>query len=220
MRHLPLVLCALLTTAPAFARRPPRFYPSRPPTGPAMAAPAVAPPGSPGSPGSAVPQPAPGGLPPPAEPLRNQVRGRVRALVLERLTRELGLDPATAARIGAIYDSHGEREVPIRQQIRRSRRGLIAITRKGGPADDATINSLADAMLGGRAQLAAIDQERTVAVRRLLTPRQFAQFTLLVPLIKAEIHRDLLRVLRRGPSPAGGDATAPPALGDDDEDLE
>ena len=193
MRATLLVFSSLLLAAPVLAQRPP------PPPAPPMA---------------------PAGPVGPGEGLRAALRGRVRALVLDRVTRQLNLDAATAARVAAIYDAYEARELPIRQQVRRDRRQLVAITRGLLAGDDATINRLVDGVVGGRARLRVLDDERIQAVRRVLPPMQFAQLVLSMPLIKAEIQREMMRALRRGGPAAGGPvpgaAAEPFPDGDDD----
>jgi Spy/CpxP family protein refolding chaperone len=153
---------------------------------------------------------------PPAgdEPLRAQVAAHVRKVALEKLTRLLQLDGPTANRVAAVTEQYEARMAPVRQKLRRERGDLVTLVHSGA-GSDANVNRLVDAMLADREALRVIESERGREVRKVLTPTQFAQLVLAMPMIKLEMQRAIRQAIR---ARRGGGGQPPPLDGDPDND--
>ncbi len=133
---------------------------------------------------------------------RELAKQKIRALRAAILVEELGLDEATAARLGPILARHDD-DLERLQAERRTLRKAVhdALAAK----DDRKLDGLIDALVAN--QRARWDREltRVAELRKLLSPSQAARLIDLLP----RIDRRILQGLRR--AVAGG------AIDDDDE---
>jgi Spy/CpxP family protein refolding chaperone len=140
---------------------------------------------------------------------RARVLEKIRAVRAARIIQALDLDEASATRLFAVLDRYDDRILVLKREIARLRgqlRGLL----DAGKLDEAAAKSTLDRMLAARAEIAKIESERAVEVRKVLSVRQFAQLVLVLP----EIERDLEMRIRNVLDRRGGGGSRAGAGGD------
>lgn len=122
------------------------------------------------------------------ERLMDQALDQMRALRVWKITEELKLDEATAAKLFPLLASYDEQMRPLgreRQQTHRALREAL-----GQPTPDAPrIDALVDALLANRARMTALEDDRVKATRKVLTSVQHAKLLLLMPKIEEDFRR-------------------------------
>ncbi len=161
-------------------------------------------------PGPAKPDPARPG-PPPVKPVkpapkvqdpkaREQARAnlltRVRALRTSALAEVLKPDADAVTKIVDIAAGFEDRTLAARQEMRRLRHELEALL-KLPKADDGAINKLVDEVSAQRNKLQQVDDERAAAMRKALTPSQYAKVMIAWPRINRKIQEQLFKALIR-----------------------
>jgi Spy/CpxP family protein refolding chaperone len=155
---------------------------------------------APGLAGAQEPGPPP--PPPPYGPrairrpdaVRAQVQERLRTMRMWRLTALLNLDEATAQRLFPLLHRYDEQLSPLQRQqgdIMVRMRAELQTTRP----DPAKLNQAIDELLRLRAQIGAIEAERTREVRKILTPVQQARLVLALPRIERELRGRVRRAM-------------------------
>lgn len=137
---------------------------------------------------------------------RERARQKIRALRAMILVQELGLDEATAAKLGPILARHDDELARLqaeRQTLRRTLRDAHAA------GQDAKLDGLIDQSIANQRARWDREQARFAEVRRLLTPRQAARLLEVLP----QVDRRILQGLRRAVAADAADA----ADGDDGE---
>lgn len=150
--------------------------------------------------GSAAPgrrQPAAGPTGAPAAGKREQIKRKLLALRAFRLTEELALDEATAARLFPLltkYDSQLEQLTIERMTLAKQLRSGPA-----GAAADEIINRA----VANRRALLDLEEKRLAELRKVLTPQQTARLLVVLPEIENQIKRQIRQIVRKR---ARGDA--------------
>jgi Spy/CpxP family protein refolding chaperone len=138
--------------------------------------------------------PAPGGSPLPGdgrtpEQLRREVVERMRTLRAWKIIDELKLDQATAARLFPLLSKYDDRAFALMKEKQEIVRDLRAETEAATP-NNAKLTADIERLLGLRAKMQALQDEKIREVRRVLTPAQQAKLVLLLPRIeRGFIHR-------------------------------
>ena len=139
----------------------------------------------------------------PAPAARERARQKIRALRAMILVQELGLDEATAAKLGPILARHDDELARLQAERRTLRRTLRDAHAAG---QDAKLDGLIDQSIANQRARWDREQARFAEVRRLLTPRQAARLLEVLP----QVDRRILQGLRRA-------VAADAADGDDGE---
>ncbi|HVV84816.1 MAG TPA: hypothetical protein VHE35_17250 [Kofleriaceae bacterium] len=129
---------------------------------------------------------------------REQARQKIRALRAMIMVQELGLDEATAGKLGPVmarYDDDLAKLQADRRALRKSMHDAIAA------GDDRKLDGLIDQLVANQRARWEREQARFADVRRLLTPRQAARLIDVLP----QIDRRILQGLRRAVNGGGGD---------------
>ena len=143
-----------------------------------------------------------GGAPPRVAdraPARERARQKIRALRAMILVQELGLDEATAAKLGPILARHDD-ELARLQAERQALRRTLRDARAAG--QDAKLDALIDQTIANARARWDREQARFAEVRRLLTPRQAARLLEVLP----QVDRRILQGLRRAVATDDADA--------------
>lgn len=135
---------------------------------------------------------------------REQARQKIRALRAMILVQELGLDEATAGKLGPVLARHDD-ELARLQAERRGLRKAMRDALAGN--DDRKLEGLVDALVANQRARWDREQARFAEVRKLLSPRQAARLLDVLP----QIDRRILQGLRRA-------VTADDQLDDDADD--
>jgi hypothetical protein len=139
-----------------------------------------APPGAPGMPGPHMgPHMGPPGTPgPDGDPeRRKELRRRISALRMARLTQELDLDEATAAKLFPAINHQDERSAQIAEEHTKQMHKLDELCHKPD-TKDADVAPVIDALFATRKQMRDVEDELHAKVRGILTPSQMAKFIL------------------------------------------
>lgn len=159
------------------------------------------PPGQPGM--------GPGGPPQPPEPpspeRRRELRRRIQALRMARLTQVLELDDATAAKLFPLLNKDDEKLGSLADEREETLRQLSALVHPGAKDPEATVlNPLLDKLLDLERQMHETGGASHKKVREVLTPQQFARFVLF-----SERFHEEVRELLGGPGGPGGPGGGP-----------
>ena len=143
----------------------------------------------------AVAQPAAGG---PARPAaaptdgkREQIKRKLLALRAFRLTEELRLDEASAARVFPLlskYDPQLEQLTTERLLLLRQLRGALT----AAAADDVINRAVAN-----RRALLDLEERRLADLRKVLTPQQTARLLVVLPEIETQLKRQIRQIVRK-----------------------
>jgi Spy/CpxP family protein refolding chaperone len=140
--------------------------------------------------------------------LRREVMDHMRTVRMWKLTEELKLDQATAAKVFPLLAKFDDRAREIGRERHELRLSLWKELRAEKP-DDARINGLIDRLTANRARRPTLEEERWNALRQVLTPVQQAKLTMLLPQLEEGFRRrirDAFEEQHRGPN--GGRAKA------------
>jgi hypothetical protein len=136
---------------------------------------------------------------------RRELRRRIQALRMARLTQVLDLDDTTAAKLFPAINRLDEKGAQIAEERGKLLRKLEGIARKGG--DDPELASTLDAFFAAQKTQRDMEEETHKKLREILTPKQVAQF-----LLFHERFGDEVREMLHGSAPRDGGA----GRGDDD----
>jgi Spy/CpxP family protein refolding chaperone len=155
------------------------------------------------------------------EKLREEVMDQMRAMRMWKLTEELKLDEATAAKVFPLLAKFDDKVRELGKSRREAMRLLAEETQKAKP-DNARIKTLIDELVAARGKRGALEDERFRALRQVLTSVQQAKLLLLLPRLEDEFRRRIReaweqeqRSVAGAPQPAprrraGGDDFFPP----------
>ena len=115
--------------------------------------------------------------------MRTEVIEQMRALRMWKVTEELKLDEATAARLFPLLGKFDDRMRDLHRERGDIFRALHAETKTPNP-DAKKIASLLDRMEASRTQRAQAEDERWRSMRKVLTPLQQAKMVLLLPMLE------------------------------------
>ncbi len=135
---------------------------------------------------------------------RAQVRQQATELVMQRLTQELALDPATQAQLRQSWDRTQSQIEGVRKEMWLAMKELRAQLQSPTP-DNARLSQLSDVVVNDRAKVEQLEQQRIAEWRRILTPAQFAKAVLVSPRIKREVQQQVMQAVRGMRAPGGGE---------------
>jgi Spy/CpxP family protein refolding chaperone len=130
------------------------------------------------------------------EHLRQQAIEQMQTMRMWRITQELKLDQATAAKVFPLLAKMDEQE----RELARGRMDTFRALRQelDAPApDNKRVNGFIDQMIAQRTRRAAFENERLTALRKVLSPVQHAKMMMLLPRIE-EGFRQRIRESMRG----------------------
>jgi hypothetical protein len=123
------------------------------------------------------------------ERLRQELLDQMRAERMWRMTEELRLDEASAAKVFPLLTKFDERAREVGKERNEIVTALNAELETSRP-DDGRIKALIDRLLANRNRRQAVEQERFTALRQVLTAVQQAKLVLLLPKLEDSIrHR-------------------------------
>ena len=132
------------------------------------------------------------------ERLRQQVMDQMRAERMWRMTEELKLDEATAARVFPLLAKFDDRAREVGKERGEIMQGLAAELQSLRP-DDVRLKTLVDRQIANRSRRQAVEEERIAALRQVLTPLQQAKLVMLLPKLEDGLRhriRDALSAAR------------------------
>lgn len=199
-------LLALAVVMPAWAQVP-RAPAPVPATIPATVPPSVPPRVPPAVPTQAGPRPAPQAGKPadphgkPAAPqnaqqIRDKLRLNIRALRAQKLAEVLKPDSATAIKLQEISEKYGDQVMRLQQDAGTAKRDLVKQLQGANP-DPAAVTRLTEQLLALRSQVNRTEEERMMAVRKVLTPVQFGKFLIAWPKINRQIQVKIYQALQK-----------------------
>jgi hypothetical protein len=122
------------------------------------------------------------------EKLREEVMDQMRAMRMWKLTEELKLDEATAAKVFPLLAKFDDKVRELGKARREAMRLLAEETQKAKP-DNARIKTLIDELVAARGKRGALEDERFRALRQVLSSVQQAKLLLLLPRLEDEFRR-------------------------------
>jgi hypothetical protein len=127
--------------------------------------------------------------------LRNEVMAQMRTMRMWKLTEELKLDQATAAKVFPVlaqYDEKGKAISKERWELARDVQDQV----DGGKLDEAKLRRLIDQLQANQVKRNALDEERFKALKSALTPLQQAKLLLLLPRIEDDFRHRIREAIR------------------------
>lgn len=128
------------------------------------------------------------------EVARAKLLARVRTLRAGALAEVLKPDTGAVDKIVDIASGFEDRTLAARQEMRKLRHELEALLKQPKP-DDAAINKLLDEVSAQRAKLQQVEDERAAAMRKALSPGQYARVMIAWPRINRRIQEQLFKAL-------------------------
>ncbi|MSP15808.1 MAG: hypothetical protein EXR73_04180 [Myxococcales bacterium] len=151
--------------------------------------------------GTAAAQPGP---PPPPDPaVRAAVRQKVRILRNARLIEVLELDEPAALKLFPVLNKYDDQLGVIAAENGSARRELRRL-HKEGKLDDAAANRITDMIVAIRARIHKLEDERLVALRKVVKPTQLARLMVVLPEVDHAIERAIRKTLRKEHGPGRG----------------
>ncbi len=152
---------------------------------------------------------------PPDEPMyredlskekREKVRERIETMRMWKLTQALDLDETTSAKLFPLLNTYDRKRAGIQNEIRSSMKEL----REALDANqDSALTALMDRLEAGHKKLETIKEDERNELKKVLTPRQQAQFLLFNMKFNHEI-QSMIRAARGKGEGAGMDRQRPP----------
>lgn len=127
--------------------------------------------------------------------LRSEVMDQMRTMRMWKLTQELKLDQATAAKVFPLLAEFDERGKAISKERWELARDVHDQVDTGKP-DDARLRRLIDQLQGNQLKRNALDEERFKALRQVLTPIQQAKLLLLLPRIEDDFRHRIREAIK------------------------
>lgn len=137
------------------------------------------------------------------EQARVKLLQRIRAMRAQELALVLNPDTAAVNKVVELSSGFEDRLLAARQDLRSQRAELDRLL-ADAKADDSAITRATDELLARRRKLDDIEAERTAALRKVLTPAQFARLVVAWPRINRKIHAELYRALLSSKAGKGG----------------
>jgi hypothetical protein len=128
------------------------------------------------------------------ERLLSEVLDQMRAMRMWRLTEELKLDQATAAKVFPLlaeYDGKAREIARERGEVAREVKEQV----RSGKTDNRRLQVLIDRLLANQSRRKALDDERFKALRPFLSPLQQAKLLLLLPRLEDDFRRRIRDVM-------------------------
>ncbi len=116
-----------------------------------------------------------------------EARQRIEAYALNELVTQLALDGDTAQRFREVAVRYQLQIAAVRKDMRQAHQALKQLLDGGGTPDATRLGQLSDQILAGRAKLQALEGQRTVENRKILTPAQFARLLVVWPELSREV---------------------------------
>jgi len=136
------------------------------------------------------------------EEMKALVREQIRAVRAKKLAEVVKPDAATAARLQDVVGLYDDQMTAVRKDAQATRRDLTQLL-KTTPNNVMRLTQLTDQLLSQRQRLQQIENERAAAMRRLLTPEQYARIVLAWRRVNREIQEQIYKAVlkRRGDNP-------------------
>jgi hypothetical protein len=137
------------------------------------------------------------------ERLRGEVLDQMRAVRMWKVTQELKLDQATAAKLFPVlakFDDESKAVAKERHEVARA----VAQEAHAESPNDARLRSLIDRLQANQTHRRALEDERFKALRQALTPLQQAKLLLLLPRLEDDFRhrvREAIEAQRKSKSP-------------------
>lgn len=128
------------------------------------------------------------------EAAKQKLLKSIAAMRAKELAEVLKPDSAAVAKVVELASGFEDQLVAARQELRQKRSALDALLAQPKP-DDPALNRAIDALMAQRKKLEDIEAERTAALRKALTPNQFARVVVAWPRINRRIQEQLYRAL-------------------------
>jgi hypothetical protein len=122
------------------------------------------------------------------ERLHTEVLDQMRAMRMWKLTEELKLDQATAAKVFPLLAQYDDRARELMRERGQIGRQVNEQMRSGRP-DNRRLQTLIDQLLANQTRRKALEDERFKALRPSLTPLQQAKLLLLLPRLEDDFRR-------------------------------
>ncbi len=139
------------------------------------------------------------------EHLRDEVMDQMRTMRMWRITQELKLDEATAAKVFPLLARSDDQDREVGRECGEIFRSLRDQLLSATP-DSMVVNGLIDRLISNRARKMALEQEKVIALRKTLSPIQQAKLLMLLPRIEEEFHQRIREAMDRngrGSGPRG-----------------
>ena len=111
---------------------------------------------------------------------RRELWERIRAMRVWKMTEELKLDEAQIAKAYPLISRFDEREGELARERAHTSRALRQLVDTPNP-NPTELNRLVEVLVANKSKRNALEEERTKALRKLLTPVQQAKLVLLMP---------------------------------------
>ncbi len=128
------------------------------------------------------------------EAAKQKLLQSIRAMRAKELAEVLKPDMAAVAKVVELSSGFEDQLVAARQELRQKRGAIDTLLAQPKP-DDPALNRAVDALMAQRKKLEDIEAERTAAMRKALTPNQFARVVVAWPRINRRIQEQLYRAL-------------------------
>jgi Spy/CpxP family protein refolding chaperone len=131
------------------------------------------------------------------EKMRDEVMDQLRAMRMWRITQELKLDEATAAKVFPLLARFDTQE----RELGRERGEAVHELRQlgeSGSSDNARLNGLIDKLMANRTRRNQLEHEKLTALRRVLTPLQTAKLLMVLPRVEDGFRQKIREAMRRG----------------------
>lgn len=140
--------------------------------------------------------PAPAGAQPPGpggdperksdkDRMRQQIFDQFRAFRMWKMTEELKLDEATAAKLFPLLSKYDEQERELGRDRAHAYREMRQLLEAPNP-DPARLDALVERMIALRARRDVLEREKIAAIRKVLSPVQMARLVMLMPRIEED----------------------------------
>jgi hypothetical protein len=140
--------------------------------------------------------------------LRNEVMDQMRTMRMWKLTEDLKLDQATAAKVFPVLAQYDEKGKAISKERWELARDVQDLVEGGARPDEARLRKLIDQLQANQNRRNGLDEERFKALRSALTPLQQAKLLLLLPRIEDDFRHRIREAIRaqkaqeQNPTPA------------------
>jgi hypothetical protein len=140
------------------------------------------------------------------ERLRQDVLDQMRAERMWRLTEELRLDEATAAKVFPLLAKFDERAKEVGKERGEIAQALAAELDNPRP-DDGRLKTLVDRLIVNRGRRQGVETDRIAALRQVLSPVQQAKLVLLLPKLEDGLRHRIRDTLDAAREAAAGRPT-------------
>ena len=147
------------------------------------------------------------------EKLKKEVLGQMRAMRMWKLTEELKLDQATAAKVFPVLADFDERGRALGRERGDIAREFHALAPPDKAPDNQKLKPLIERLLVNQQKRNALDEERFKALRPALTPVQQAKILLLLPRIDDDFRQRIREAMDARRRAERGEASVLPRSG-------